>query len=81
MDKRTAFLMLVQTGAITYALVNGRAPDTAVAVLAYAMTIPEERIPVDVERAAMEYLHLQYSVSPPGPRINPPGWLVGFPPY
>jgi hypothetical protein len=52
-----------------------------VAVLAYAMTIPEERIPVDVERAAMEYLHLQYSVSPPGPRINPPGWLVGFPPY
>jgi hypothetical protein len=81
MTKAEQFVLIVQTGAICHALTHGRSPSAAMAVVAFALEIPEDRLPDDVLDAAGEYLNLQFSTSPPGVPADVPAWLQGLGPY
>ncbi len=57
MDKRTAFLMLVQTATLERALKIGDLEhDTAAPALALAMTLNPKRIPNDLNHAVFEFI-------------------------
>ncbi len=65
MNKKLAFVLLVQTWILAREIGNRNSPDPAVyanfaiSTLAHAMRIPEEIIPDNIEEACREYCYWQ----------------------
>lgn len=80
MEDQLKFLMLVQTYVLDLAIQGSRARGLAAEVLAEAMTIPIENVPVDPDEGYMpaiwQMVEYQLQVHKPnGDRtIEPPAW-------
>ena len=69
MTKKEKFLLLVQTGAIVYDIRYGRT--IAINVVSKAIEISEEKLPRDIELAAVEFVQYEYGLE----EFPKPNWL------